>query len=405
METILKDLLSAQKWEDFYNYRTGSKSLSRDQESKLRCYIDEKRYLPVSEALLKGVYEFSIPKRTLISKGGSDKKRTVYRYTEDEVWILKHLAFLLHVYDEDFSDACYSFIRGKNAKTAVREILSIKGIGKKYCLKADIHDFFNSIPRKRLCEKLDAFTDDVMLKKALTDYLSTDLSIDPESKEVICANRGAMAGTPLAPFLANLYLSDLDEYFTKKDIHYFRYADDILMFADDRDSIEGLRDELNERVHDEGLSLNGEKTKVVEPGKALEFLGFKYDKGIIDLSDNTRRKIRAKIRRKAHALYRWRLRKQASFEQTAFVMIRSFNNKFYDVNETGDFSWSRWFFPVVNTDAGFHEIDEYLVKYVRYLYRGRHYKGNYRVSYEDIKALGFRPLVNEYHKGRNSERK
>lgn len=40
----------------------------------------------------------------------------------------------------------------------------------------------------------------------------------------------------------------------------------------------------------------------------------------------------------------------------------------------------------------------YLLQYIRYLYSGRHYKGNYLVTYEDIKALGYRSHVNEYYK-------
>ncbi len=404
MGTLLEALVDEHKWEEFYKERTESKSLSKEEAQILRGYMDEKRYLKTAEALVRGEYTFGIPERSLISKGGSDRKRIIYRFGEDEVWILKHLAFLMHAYDGLFSPACYSFIKGRNAKTAVREILSIKDLSKKYCLKADIHDFFNSIPVERLCDRIDALIDDPRLKKVLKDYLCTDLACASGSGELIHGNRGAMAGTPLAPFLADLYLTDLDRHFTNLSVPYFRYADDILIFAEDLSSITELRDELTRYVYGEGLTLNDEKTMLLKPGDTLEFLGFRYDGGRIDISENTKRKIRNKIRRKAHALYRWRQKKGAAFESAALVMIRSFNRKFYDVNETGDFSWSRWFFPIVNTDTGFHEIDEYLIRYIRYLYKGRHYKGNYRVAYKDIKALGFRPLVNEFHRYRGSKK-
>jgi len=112
----------------------------------------------------------------------------------------------------------------------------------------------------------------------------------------------------------------------------------------------------------------------------------------------TKNKLKAKIRRKAHSLYRWRTKKDVPFEKTAKVMIRVFNRKFYDDTDDNKFTWSRWFFPVLTTDEGLKEMDAYLIQYIRYLYSGRHYKGNYRITYDEIKALGYRSLVNEYYK-------
>ena len=63
-----------------------------------------------------------------------------------------------------------------------------------------------------------------------------------------------------------------------------------------------------------------------------------------------------------------------------------------------DFTWCRWFFPVIDTADSLKIIDEYLIEYIRYLSSGRHYKGNYRITYEHIKELGFRSLVNEYYR-------
>ncbi len=401
MKTVLEDLKNKEKWEEFYDDRLRSGSLSEKQAGELRTYIDKEKYAGIVNGISDGSYVLGIPEISYISKGGSDKKRIVYRFPDEELWVLKHIAFLLHRYDGRFPDVCYSFRRGRNAKTAVRKVLSQKGIGKKFCLKADIHDYFNSIPRERLCRKIDDFLcDDKDLCRFLKDLLSTDLAKEPETGEIVRGNRGAMAGTPLSPFLANLYLVELDEHFAAKGTLYLRYADDILIFADGYDDILDLKNELFRLIREEGLCINESKTKIIEPGNAWEFLGIKYDNGVIDISDNTKRKIKAKIKRKAHALYRWRLRKNTTFEQTAFVMIRTFNHKFYDTDETGDFSWSRWFFPLITTDRGLREIDRYFVKYIRFLYKGRHYKGNYRIRYEDLKALGLRSLVAEYYAGK-----
>lgn len=403
MDTVLEKLCDEKAWEEFYENRIELGHFSEEEAAGLRRYIDEKAYLDIARALLSGTYEFGIPDITYISKSGTKKKRVVYRFPENEVWILKHIAFLLHGYDHFFSGACFSFRSGRNAKTALKEVLSIKDLDKKYCLKSDIHDYFNSIPGERLAARVASFIDDEMLQRMLINLLSTDAARDPDSGEIIHGNRGAMAGTPISPFLANLYLTDMDRHFTEEGVIYFRYADDILIFADDMERIKELKEELREYVRSEGLGINEDKSALFGPGEAWEFLGFKYEKGIIDLSENTKRKIKDKIRRKAHALMRWRAKKGTTFEQTAFVMIRVFNSKFYDVREKGDFSWSRWFFPVITTSDGLKEIDRYLIKYIRYLYKGRHYNGNYRVKYDTIRSLGYRPLVNEYYAGKQRD--
>ena len=46
-----------------------------------------------------------------------------------------------------------------------------------------------------------------------------------------------MAGVPISSFLANYYLKDMDLYFEKKNVLYFRYADDILVFSNSLDTL------------------------------------------------------------------------------------------------------------------------------------------------------------------------
>lgn len=152
-------------------------------------------------------------------------------------------------------------------------------------------------------------------------------------------------------------------------------------------------------IAEKGLAINPDKVTITEPGESWEFLGFCYKQGEIDLSEITKRKLKAKIKRKAHVIYRWRTKKNIAFDRAARTMIRTFNKKFYDDMDENRFTWSRWFFPVLTTDEGLKELDAYMVQYIRYLSSGRHYKGNYRITYEEVKSLGYRSLVNEYYKG------
>ena len=120
----------------------------------------------------------------------------------------------------------------------------------------------------------------------------------------------------------------------------------------------------------------------------------------MDISAVTKNKLKGKIRRKAKALLRWKTKTDASYERAARALIRTFNKKYFNEKNEDLFTWSRWFFPVITTDRSLHELDAYLLEYVRYLNSGRHYKGNYKITYDDIKKMGFRSLVHEYFTSR-----
>ncbi|MBR0138993.1 MAG: hypothetical protein IJM17_01750, partial [Firmicutes bacterium] len=258
-------------------------------------------------------------------------------------------------------------------------------------------------PSALLCEELaKVITDDPGLLAFLIRFFSEGRALS--GGEVVEEDRGAMAGLPLSAFCANIYLASVDRHFTERGVPYFRYSDDVLMMFGSMEELEEGLSEFKALIREKGLELNPDKLAVSKPGEAWDFLGFKYKGGRLGLSDAALMKMKARIRRKARALYRWRLRKDASYERTAAAMIRKFNRKFYDPEGEGDFTWSRWFFPLLTETGGLHAIDEYLVSNLRWLYSGRQAKANYEVSYAKLKELGFRSLVNEYYKFKKEER-
>jgi hypothetical protein len=137
------------------------------------------------------------------------------------------------------------------------------------------------------------------------------------------------------------------------------------------------------------------------PGNKFEFLGFSYDNGEIDISYISKKKIMGKIKRKANSLRRWQQKKKLSPDKAAIGFIKSMNCKFFGTKDGSytedDFSWARWYFPNITSDKTLKELDEYMQAYIRYSVTGRHYKGNYRITYEQIKKWGYINLVHEFY--------
>lgn len=410
---ILEMLFSPDIWQDFLQYKIEKQHLSRQEQRDLEEYIRTQKYIPLLNAVFNAGFIPPLPVKKEINKGGSFKKRVVYSYPKDFNQLLKIIAFSLYKYDGVFADNCYAFRRNYGVWDAIKRIRTTKGISGKYCLKVDISNYFNSIDVLLLLKKLVFLKEeDGRLYQLFEKLLTADQAVikaDSRKKEIadqageaitdqiITEKRGAMAGTPVSPFFANVYLKDVDWYFKKKGVLYFRYSDDILIFADTMEELRNLQQQLYAKIEEHYLTLNPAKVQISKPGGTWEFLGFCYQNGRVDLSENTKRKIKGKIKRKAHALKRWQIKKGLSGEKAAIGFIRAMNHKFFDCGEGADFSWSRWFFPNLTTDAGLKEIDSYMQQYIRYCVTGRHYKGNYRISYEQMKKWGYRNLVHAFY--------
>ena len=84
--------------------------------------------------------------------------------------------------------------------------------------------------------------------------------------------------------------------------------------------------------------------------------------------------------------------------------IRRVNKKFYEDNGENELTWSRWYFPAINTEKSLRIIDHYVQECIRYVVTGQYNKKNYHFKYEKMKQCGYRSLVNEFYKMKGVKR-
>jgi len=393
---MIDDIADKELWERFYEYKI-SHFYSGKPAEYLRDFIDSEKYLSVLDNIRSGT--FPLPKKAVISKMSSQKKRTVYTYPYDENLVIKFLTYhVLRKYDHLFSPNLYSFRASRTVKDAIRYLTHIPGINSMYAYKVDISDYFNSIPVERLLPMAEsALSDDPELFYFLSSLLTERYVIDCGSE--VAERKGIMAGTPIACFYADLYLSGLDHYFYELGVPYARYSDDIIVFASSPAKVQEYASYIRGYLCDSGLCVNPSKECYYSPSDGWVFLGFSYCRGVIDIAPASVDKIKAKMRRKTRALKRWEKRKGADSVRSAKAFIRVFNRKLFERRDDNDLTWSLWYFPAINTTASLEMIDHYAQDCLRYLLTGKHTKGRFNVRYEELKDLGYKSLVNEYYKG------
>ena len=396
MTSIITQLTRQDVWEEFLAYRLLKGRFNWHEFKEADSFVEREDYLPLAQKIVQGA-GLGIPQKKIINKMGTGKKRVVYSFAPDEMVILKLIAFKLYDYDAYFAPNCYAFRRGIKASDAIYSIRRAIGGRKMWAYKLDIHDYFNSISIDILLPMLaDMMADDLPLYRFFEKMLTDNKA--GYNGETILESHGVMAGTPTAPFLADVYLKEVDQYFHDAHVIYARYSDDIILFAPDRETLEAYKAQMAEFLRKYRLEINPDKEKIYSPDEAYEFLGFKCHSRDIDISEATKKKMKGKIRRATKSMMRWRIRNHMEPEKAMKGLINHFNRVFFENDDTETLTWSRWFFPVINQTDGLREIDHYLQQNIRYLSTGKHNKNNYKTDYARLKQLGYRSLVNEYYK-------
>lgn len=384
-------------WQEFLEYKLAGGHLSREDAAELTAFIEAKGYLTVVERIRNG-QGFAPPKKMAISKMHTAKKRIVYTYAPEENWVLKLLTYLLHnKYDHLFADNLYSFRRQKGVRDAVKKLTGTPDIQHMWSYKVDISNYFNSVPVEKLLPRLQKVLEEERETYRFLAALLTDPLVE-ENGVLIPEDKGIMAGTPISTFLANLYLRHMDSYFAERGVLYARYSDDVILFASSREAVGEYAERIKAFLAEDGLMVNADKEAHTGPGEMWVFLGISYGNGVVDVAPASAEKLKAKMRRKTRALARWQAKKGPTGTQTAKAFIRVLNRKLFENTAEHELTWGRWYFPLINTTRTLEEIDAYAQSCIRYLATGKRTKAAYNFRYEQMKALGYRSLVNAYYK-------
>lgn len=418
--SLLDQLRSDEAWQRFLAYKIQGGSLRKDQLKDLQEFIANREYLPEVDALdasvAKGEPWGAPPRKKLVSKANSQKKRVLYVFSRGQNYVLKLLTFLVtRRYDHLFSPGLYSFRANTDARHAIGRLTRTPGISQMFSYKVDVSDYFGSVDVSVLVPQLHGCLADDPRLCAFFELLLTDQRVEIDGRAT-CENKGIIAGSAISTFFANVYLSDLDWLFADEGegapAPYVRYSDDIIVFAPTQQEIAAHEATIKQALARRGLGVNPAKEARTAPGQAWVFLGVQFRNGTVDAAPMSAVKLKAKMRRKSRSLLRWAARKGLDRQMAAKAFLRAMNRKLYGfdtaavsgVGTGNQLTWSRWFFPLINTDETLRDIDQYMQQCIRYVSTGRRNKAQFACTYEDMKQLGYRSLVHEFWEGQGDPR-
>ena len=92
---LFEEMLDAERCMAYLKYRE-SRGETDGRLQGMREYLLRGTYTEDVRRLARGEYTLSVPVRKEIPEGYTDRKRTVYHFTEDEMTLLRMMAFVLH---------------------------------------------------------------------------------------------------------------------------------------------------------------------------------------------------------------------------------------------------------------------------------------------------------------------
>ena len=196
------------------------------------------------------------------------KKRDIYRLPyKDRIVHHAVLNLLERVFVAMFTTDTYSCIKGKGVHAAGRAVKrALKDVdGTKYCLKLDIRKFYPSVDHEILKQLIRRKFKDQDLLQLLDG--------------IIDSADGLPIGNYLSQYLANFYLTGFDHWLkeVKKVKYYFRYADDMVILADNKiylhDLMADIRQYLAERLK---LMVKGNYQVFPVAERGIDFVGYVF---------------------------------------------------------------------------------------------------------------------------------
>ena len=232
----------------------------------------------IREELLTGRYEPKKNRAVEIPKDNGKVRTLQIPCIRDRV-VQGALKLILEaIFEADFCPNSYAFRPKRSPHQALAQVRRSVMRRMSTVVDADLSKFFDTIRHSILLDKIAKRVQDPELMHLVKQIIK------------VTGKVGVPQGSPFSPLAANIYLNEIDWMFEAirqkttqgpyEAVNYHRFSDDIVITISGHHTKRGWAERALQRLEEAltplGVSLNREKTKVVDTlkGEAFGYLGF-----------------------------------------------------------------------------------------------------------------------------------
>jgi RNA-directed DNA polymerase len=225
------------------------------------------------ERVHRGAYRALPSRRVYIPKPDGRQRPLAVAALEDKIVQGATAAVLNAIYEEDFLGFSYGFRPGRGAHDALDAlVVALKSRKVNFILDADIQSFFDTISQEWLIRFVEHRIGDKRIIRLVQKWLKAGVL---EDGVVSVSERGTGQGAVISPLLANIYLHYVLDLWAERwrqrkatgDMIIVRYADDFIVGFQHEADARRFWDDMRKRFEEFSLSLNPEKTRLIEFGR------------------------------------------------------------------------------------------------------------------------------------------
>jgi group II intron reverse transcriptase/maturase len=180
------------------------------------------------------------------------------------------------IFEPAFDEASFGYRRGRSAKDALRKIWRELEEGCEWVVDADLKDFFGSVDHDKLMILVNQRVADGRVLGLIQSMLKAGCM---SGSERLPTEQGTPQGGVISPLLSNILLTPFDREMRLRGYRLTRYADDWLVTCSTRAEAKKALKDAKKILSALGVTLNIEKTRIVNVRMGFEFLGFKIKRG------------------------------------------------------------------------------------------------------------------------------
>ena len=223
--------------------------------------------------LHRGAYRPLPSRRVYIPKPDGRQRPLAVAALEDKIVQRAAAAVLNAIYEEDFLGFSYGFRPGRSAHDAMDAlVVGIESKKVNFILDADIRSFFDTVDQEWLIRFVEHRIGDRRAVRLIQKWLKAGVL---EDGIVNVSDKGTGQGAVISPLLANIYLHYGLDLWAERwrrhqatgDMIIVRYADDFIVGFEHEGDARRFLDELRARLGKFALSLQPEKTRLIEFGR------------------------------------------------------------------------------------------------------------------------------------------